>query len=79
MGSSVSFPALFVNLLFVSLKADILRAGPLPEEVKWSAGVFTVLHSPQETPRDKLGSSSKINGTQPLQRGRKLKLRLVPL
>lgn len=46
----------------------IFGARPVPEEVKWSTGVFTVLSFPQELARDKLGSSSKINGTEPLQR-----------
>lgn len=34
-------------------QGDVLRARPVPLEVKWSTGVFTVLHSPQEPPREK--------------------------
>lgn len=47
---------------------DIFRARPVPEDMKWNTGVFTVLRFPQEPPGDKLGCSSKMNGTEPLQR-----------
>lgn len=34
-------------------QGDVFMARPVPLEVKWSTGVFTVLHSPQEPLRDK--------------------------
>lgn len=34
-------------------QGDVFRARPVPLEVNWSTGVLTVLHSPQEPPRDK--------------------------
>lgn len=55
---------LYLVFSFHFSQADIFRVKPGPGQMKWSTGVFAVLHSPQEPLGDNMGSSSRINGTE---------------
>lgn len=57
-------------------QADIFSIKPGPGQMKWSTGVFPVLHSPQEPLGDNMGSSSRINGTEQLQRCQKTQVKV---